>query len=123
MNKYDEEIKQILTSVIDAKEFVLSELPDYIQQLLMWKMWESLADVALSLIVLSIGVVALVKYFSSETFKNADDDDKFIFRIMVFIASIVPASMVIAFFNLIWLQILVAPKVFLLKHFSHLITG
>lgn len=122
-------ITSVLESLDEAKDFVLSELPDVIQQLLMWKMAEGsilvLIGLALSFIayqILKPSHWVLGDYLNKCRYSSSLDMNVkgFICLIAGGLSSMVGPLMVAH--NLMTpLQIWIAPKVYLIEYASALI--
>ena len=111
----------------DAKDFVVKELPDVIKQLLLWKFWQSLAP----MIFWFLMTIFLIRLFCNTTIKNGDwtsnglEDYKrgpkngFPSLFMGIVKAITALISVILFlhaYNWTWLQIWLAPKVYLIDY-------
>ena len=111
--KLQETLTEILQGVLSAKDFVLTELPDVVEQLLVWKF-------CIHLILFSTGIMlVVVSYYGAKklwiSLKGSRDE-------MCIIFMLIPASggvlMVCA--NLKWLQIWLAPKIYLIEYAARL---
>jgi hypothetical protein len=121
----NEQLQNVLTDLIvtatAAKDFVLSELPDVINQLLMWKMIESIIYTFIGVAMLGcIAAYWLVLYKHWDRWKEIGSDPEFAFFFPGGVATLllfVGACFVI---NITWLQILIAPKVYLIEYAASL---
>lgn len=95
-----------------AGEFVLTELPDVVQQLLWWKFAESVLLTLIGFAVLPAVFFVRRKYSEDSSF------DEVFFWI---VASMPCVVAVILIFHLGWLQILIAPKVYLIEYAAELV--
>ncbi|WP_443700187.1 hypothetical protein [Pseudomonas sp.] len=112
----------ILNKTVSASEagmsFLQKELPEVIQQLLMWKAFESaaffLTFAALTFLFVTMAI-KLFKAARSYKPKNSyDDADGYYF--CVFGLSLVSALfLLLALANLSWLKIILAPKLYLIE--------
>lgn len=143
MNEQAEQaLANLLNMAIDgiegAKTFAEAQLPDVVEQLLTWKMLESLVPVSIA-ILLWVGAVYLListpaairrvrkardngeewTNYHNLTSPAYDFASRGLHRILpALVATLVGLLM----FNLTWLQILVAPKVYLLEYASKLVS-
>lgn len=100
-------------SGIDAgATFLQAQLPDVIHQLLVWKATVSIIWFSLAVIALLGGLVLLYKWCWSSD--SLDSDDKAFMTMICSIPGLI-ISIVIAE-NLEWLQILIAPKIYLIEY-------
>ena len=112
----NEQLQEALTTLLDkslnAVDFMVAELPEVIQQLLVWKMWESaiwsFLGITLAMII-SIGTCLLYK-------KDESSESYMWFPIGTVLALIAIAAMC----DFDWLQILIAPKVYLIEYAASL---
>lgn len=112
----NEQLREALTTLLDkslsAVDFMVAELPEVIQQLLLWKMWENLIYFTVSLIAaLTVWVVATCLY------RNDNSHDRVMWFVFAFLVSLV---VLLLGFNVTWLQILIAPKVYLIEYAASL---
>ena len=127
-----------------ASDFLASELPDVIYQLLMWHGVYSLVLFTFGLfLLLSVPYqIKKINSFIPEKIKEGDNDNwfwkdgngsyssfgfylertegAFFFYLAAFIFSIVEFAFILNFINLTWLQIWIAPKVWLLEYAAKL---
>jgi hypothetical protein len=142
-NQLQTALAETLTKTVsvmgDAKDFVTAQLPDVIQQLLMWKFYESLLPMVLWLAMSLI----FIKWFFNTTIKNGDwnaalsgtpnystYDNMPKNGVPKAIIGGVKALFVLSFFltfifniNFTWLQILVAPKIYLLEYAKSMVSN
>ena len=121
----DEELQKalalVLQTALDAKDFLIAELPEVIQQLLLWKFWYySIRFAVGALFALGIMYAAYrISRYILALIKKRGPDEFFWFMpliIVTIVASVIPAH----FLNLIWLQIWIAPKVYLIEYAASL---
>lgn len=110
-----------------AKDFIVGQLPDVVKQLLMWKfaksIWDDLYPLVVFLITARIAYNCLTRlkldeYDDPET--NADS----VKLIAGFVAAFIGLIALLGFFkgfNLDWLQIWIAPKVYLIDYAKSLV--
>lgn len=111
---------RIINGATTATEFIIAETPDVIQQLLAWKMAESIAGWLLSAVVLLV-LIKVGKYL-----KRMWDNDPYSDTFMVASGCYVVVSFLWAMtsllaLNLTWLQIWIAPKVYLIEYAAQLV--
>jgi len=114
-----------LETVAQAKDLLVSELPEVIQQLLQWKFFESLIHFSIGVIGL-ICFVAWLTYwikFIKERWGQMDSDDAIFFVFFVVGCGSLPWFLLFikVFTNWEWLQILIAPKLYLLEYAASLV--
>ena len=130
-------IQDAATTAKTATEFVLAELPEVAQQLLMWHAARSLLQLILGVAVF-VGLVVFWRWFwvglgeqtgesyGSTRYKRTRSHDEYgraqdstvgaiIVTIFLSVAAL-PAML-----NLAWLKILIAPKLYLLEYAADLI--
>lgn len=119
-------ITMSLVAIDKGATFLSGQIPDVIQQLLLWKAWESFLHFFIFGIVLSIVIVyANIKqfnYWMQETTNSYGHKQRRIhedygalvmFNILQFLwVFILPQ----AIYNLTWFQIWLAPKVYLIEY-------
>ena len=126
MKETDQQLAEILKKGLEAAEktgnFVVEQAPDLIQQLIVWKTCEYIF-----LILISIAFMFSLYKWHKSAMKRYDDFDDFCDKIEFFIyciysivvISIFGIALFTSFFNLI--QILLAPKIWLIEYASQLI--
>lgn len=110
----------ILNSTINAataaKDFLLAEVPDVIHQLLVWKALQSGITFAVGLLIFSVAA-----YFTVRVWRDTEDDPLGVSPMIMFPGMTMAAGGVMAALNLTWLQILVAPKLYLIEYAASLV--
>lgn len=107
-------IQASLSAVETAKNFLSEQIPDVIQQLLLWHFTASLIYFVCGILMLVTVVVANYKAFK---YMKADDDDNALLIMMLSAGGgAVLAVLGFAALNLKWLQIWIAPKIFLIEY-------
>ncbi len=112
-------INKSISGTNKAQEFLLSEIPDSIQQLLMW---HGIYNFVLFIISISIfiSIPFFIKGIINKVLKidfNSDEMDINIIFLILYTALIIifiPIGSVI--FNLQWLKIWIAPKIWLIEY-------
>lgn len=108
----------------DTTDFLAGQLPDFITQLLMWHAVYSAIWCGISLVLFSLARVFYrwgVKQ-TTRTLPNGETTvDEEIIPVVLCTALIIAVGMMFFFSNLEWLQILVAPKVFLVEYAAQLV--
>ena len=108
-------LTEILKGVLSAKDFMLAELPEVIQQLLLWKATLSIIWFIAAVAVL-ICLISQVKKFWAVLLKEGCGAEVFI----IFYLMLPVGAFFIAIANLTWLQIWIAPKVYLIEYAASL---
>ena len=119
-----------------ASDFLVAELPEVIQQLLMWHMVSNIVYCVISILLIYIPIKYHSKikdkpkdgssnnlyewseYNSIHRFR--DDIETALFIYIGGVGSIMAIVTSIALFNIEWLQIYIAPKVWLLEYAANL---
>tara|TARA_R110000787_G_scaffold264736_1_gene370626 strand:+ start:62 stop:463 length:402 start_codon:yes stop_codon:yes gene_type:complete len=109
-----------------AGEFLASELPDVIQQLLMWHGIKSFVSFISCIIVMILAIAMLVK-----ALKNKDLEGHWAYAsssyellsfngILVCMSSVISIIPALVNINIVWLQIWIAPKLWLIEYAAKL---
>lgn len=103
--------------VDSATSFMQAQLPDIVSQLLAWKIWEYSFFILLSL-VLFVLIYKSVKKINA----NIGDDygDKLFTWVMATVIAMIPLT-VFVFCSLNVIEVLVAPKIYLIEYAAHLL--
>lgn len=136
MNNISKELSdalvKLINGVIDGVDFLAGEIPDVINQLLLWKMTASLLQFSGGLLICFTLLVVLIKYCGQGTFDlstglynqtlSHTSDGKIGERITLTIpGSIVVLVIGLALIDFDWLKIIIAPKVYLIDYASNMI--
>jgi hypothetical protein len=108
-------LTEILNGVLSAKDFMLAELPDVVQQLLLWKFYYHLSHVILGFLFVALVFFIRYKCSTLESWNPRTDD---LFSYVV--ATVVSFFTILITFNLTWLQVWLAPKVYLIEYAASL---
>lgn len=117
-------IQRTVAGVDTSVDFLNAQLPDYIVQLLMWYGLYNFLIFSLCLGSLIIGVTVLIKFYPKTwNGRNVDFNEGYnVGYILVSLTTLmgvfVPSIVSI---NLVWLQIWIAPKVWLVEYAQSLI--
>lgn len=112
---------EIINDVVNAKEFIISEIPEVVSQLLAWNFTISLISFLTFIVLTVIAVKYEIKFFKSDLFKgfkSAIGEAAYLFSgfitffIHVFIFGLLNAD---------WLKIWIAPKLYLIEYVANLI--
>lgn len=113
-------INKSLVGIDSAAGLVAVEIPDVIQQLLMW-------HGAYNFLMLLMGIAIAVAWFVAEVkafkwFKELGSEEGWVYGYVMLgsILRVVPFMMTVVLINLKWLKIWIAPKVWLLEYASSL---
>lgn len=125
-------LQSVSTSVGDAKEFIITELPDVVQQVLSWYTVLSVVEniIAITLLVLVVYMIRnmLVKPESMSTanviqrlsFMKDNYDEKGIDHspggLIAAAAAILMFAVAMSKLNIVFLKILIAPKLWLIEY-------
>lgn len=120
-------INKSVTEVESGVSFLQTQLPDVIHQLLMWKFVYSLSMFIFGIILLIGATYILFKYLGKGKKINPNDhrevENYTIILFIIGVAYIIIVSVAYTLINLTWLQIWIAPKVWLIEYTSQLIKG
>lgn len=127
----NEELQKVLAeligSTIEAKAFLLAELPDVIQQLLWWHGLKSGLSFVAAIAIAAIYARTVKWLFSGVGNKNHsfykinggwDDGDAIAMSLILSLPSLIPF---VCFWSIDWLQILIAPKLYLIEYAAKLV--
>ena len=110
-------IAEILNSAISAKDFIVGQLPEYLEQLLMWH-----AIYNFVFFLLGASLAALVCYAEVRLYRwIKSDKEKYDFFFGTVIISVGLFVVAIKMINLEWLMIIVAPKAWLAEYAAALV--
>lgn len=127
--KLQESLSQILDTTLNGVDFLKSELPDVIHQLLMWKMAESLVMCVFGLLMFVFGGLYLWKNIGrgvetdkgfKRTMTHDEDGDLTEWFPLAAVPVLVVIITVCTPLNITWLQIWLAPKVYLIEYAAQL---
>lgn len=112
-------LNEAAATATGAKEFVLAEAPEVVEQLLMWHATEALIFFSLGLALCAYGVALVQKGLKLEASEGFEDG------IPHFICGVPVGGFGVAFIgaNLHWLQIWIAPKLYVLEYAARLAGG
>ena len=106
---------EMLSSVIAARDFIVAELPEVITQLLVWKSLESILSL-LFIIILTPLVWEGRRRFLTSCTENDTIDKMF----SALICAVLNVTAVLSLPFLDWVQIWLAPKVYLIEYVTKL---
>jgi len=127
----------IITDVTTAKNFIISEIPDVLSQLIIWKTYQHLLFVVLSLIIVLYCLYWLKTYVffdrSNPTEKQKkvlqtghykeDLKDSYVPLAMAAACCLIGFSIVLLCNTMDLLQITIAPKVYLIEYSQQLMSA
>lgn len=111
----------ILDSVIAAKDFLLTEIPDVIQQLLIWNFAYHLIRMLASILIFFGLVWIFSRLYKTANWNSSDVNLREVLAMVSGISCIPAGIAAIVNLNLEWLQIWVAPKVWLIEYAAQLV--
>lgn len=114
-------IQKATTGVEAGVNFLSEQMPDVIHQLLMWKMVESLSYMILSFLL--IGAIVVLWHYVFKFEKDADYSSSGFGYFVGALLTLCLGAAAFCAFNLTWLQILIAPKIYLIEYAAKLIGG
>ena len=110
---------ELLDKSLNAVDFMVSELPEVVQQFLIWKMWESLIWFIFGIFILS-AIIIVNKKTWPKVWKLTCEHEAPVFLANVFLSVFAFLFALIECFNITWLQILIAPTVYLIEYATSL---
>ena len=115
-NTANEALKGMIEASTSASSWVISELPEVVDQLLKWKFIESLAFFVIGVVLLLSAVAVMGVNARKECATPEFIASSFVY---VILSGIISLSIISC--NLDWLQILLAPKVYLIEYASQIL--
>lgn len=112
-------INNALTAADTTTDFLLSEIPDVIQQLLIWKMVESLIIFCVCIVAIVTIPILMFKLFKHLKKVNAGRYNEGVEYMTAF--GLLFLTFPALALNLDWLQIWLAPKIYLLEYAANLV--
>lgn len=121
-------IQQALEAFNKGASFMAAEIPDVVNQLLMWHAIRSAAMTALGVLILVVFVVT--SYYQVKWWVAKDPNSRYDERrinmaygsaVLLNLIWILPVAFAISIINLTWLQIWIAPKVWLIEYAARMI--
>jgi uncharacterized membrane protein YidH (DUF202 family) len=123
--KLEEILTEIIQSAQTAKDFVIDQAPDVIQQLLAWHFWFHAA------FVLILSVIMILAFFTARWFnlkriaakERCKSADNYELCIGFSIVAVIVSFVFVVYNAIMMLKIYIAPKLYLLEYAASLITG
>lgn len=115
----------IVKSTGEAKDFLLSEFPEVFQQLLLWKLVLHSISFIFSFIFVGVVIYFYIKIMHPFFIKNTKEarhdvvGAKVAHGLVSVLLPVVTALLFMHIYNLQWLQILIAPKVYVLEYIKN----
>lgn len=119
-NTVNEALKGIIDTATQIKQFSLEQIPDILNQLLMYKLAEAISGIVLGLIIIILSYFAFSKWSNQRMEYGMWADSKTASAIIGGAASIIAFIVVIVSISDI-LKITIAPKLYLIEYAVHLI--
>lgn len=116
------EIITKVTKGVDASvDFLSAEIPDVVHQLLMWYAVKGAVLCVIGVAVVVMWVIVEMKVVKHLKAEQADHDVWFLgYIVLGSVARLVPFFSALTTINLDWLQIWIAPKIWLIEYVSSL---
>lgn len=105
-----------LSAVETAKSFLSEQIPDVIQQLLLWHMTKNLILFLIGMTILIAIIVCTFIAIKKIKSSAMDAMDKNGWTGVTILAAVIACFVPPFFLNLTWLQIWIAPKIFLIEY-------
>jgi len=113
-------LDRALNGIDKAVEFSQAQIPDVIEQLLMWKMIESILWNVAALAIFVVFIAWQWVCFGKPAWVYVDENkDNNLYEGglgMWFFGSVLLIIVIVIFMNFDWLQIMIAPKLYLLEY-------
>jgi len=103
-------------------EWMAGEIPDVIEQLLLWHAVDSVLSCLLATAILVVWLVLDVMGGRMVKAKGSGEL-LFLYTVPLSVARLAPIAIICNYWNLVWLKILVAPKLYLLEYAALLAKG
>ena len=126
-------LDQIDTGIVTTADFLSAEIPLYIQELLLWYGVKSAIMSATALIVIIATIITVykhsgkgefidsAKYYRKETLTHNKHGDVDGHAVLTFVCCVSITIFCVSIMNLDWLQIWIAPRVWLLEYASSMV--
>lgn len=126
----DKQLQQAVSSLIEKSlsafeagaDFMAAQLPDVVQQLLLWHLALSATKAVAAVLLLVVLVIATYKGHKWAMACKGYTDPWFFFTMGSALGWGVGATALSFLWNLTWLQIWVAPKIFLIEYAARMVT-
>jgi len=110
-----------LNGIDNTTIFLEGQLPDYILQLLLWHGWKSGILCAMGMMLLTTFITIDYKVFKYGQRREWNGEQWFGFMMASGITGVISTVASFSLINLTWLQIWIAPKVFLVEYATNLV--
>lgn len=126
----DKQLQQAVSSLIEKSlsafekgaDFMAAQLPDVVQQLLLWHLALSATKAVAAVLLVIVMVVATYRGVKWATAYKGIHDAWFVIIMGGTIGWLLGTIGMTALWNLTWLQIWVAPKIFLIEYAARMVT-
>lgn len=123
-NEIENQLAAILTDVAgaagEAKDFLVAEIPDVAQQVLLWYGTYNFLQFIFSILIW-VSIIFYWKWLNKATLKSSDVEE--FFTVAGGIGSLFFITLSVFLINLTWLKIWIAPKLFLIEYAGTLVKG
>ena len=116
-------LAELIKSTLQAKEFIVGELPEVVRQLLLWHGIQDFILFCIGLVLLAAYGYCLRRFVIKNwsKIKEADDSEGFLITMLSLVCVVVLSVPLMFIFPLTWLQIWIAPKVWLIEYAASLV--
>ena len=118
--KANELLLRLLEGVEEGSEFLAGEIPDVLEQFLMWKAAESVVWFLLGVTIAGFGLF-ICRCFWNASKEATNDEDKPVWVMAMFLLALITLLAVNVTMSLTWLKIWLAPKVYLLEYAAEVV--
>jgi hypothetical protein len=112
---------EMINAAVSVKDFIVAETPEVVNQLLIWKCAESAIYAIFSILLVGLSIYMWKKIIQKEREVKREFESGMGYAIGTVATLLVLIPSVVGFFNLDWLKILIAPKLYLIEYTAELI--
>ena len=112
----------LIETATTAKDFIIAEIPDVVNQLLIWEATKSGLSTAFSILLIVIFFIAWKKIIQIEKYlkENNSQFEYNLYGLSFAVSVIIYIPITIQFTSLDWLKIWIAPKLYLIEYAAEL---
>ena len=114
-------VSEILETTLSAKDFVISEIPEVVSQLLVWEACASAISCLAFILLVAVWGIGVNKLIKSEWWAGEARVATPALQLTVGVPSVFYIAMSSTLINLDWLKIWIAPKIFLIEYAADLV--
>lgn len=118
-NSLAELIAKSVQTAESAKSFLLSEMPEVVQQLLTWKLAEGFLRFSISIAAI-ISIVFISKVMVRKVVYQSENNKEPV-ALFLIVPAFILLLLSVEMFSLEWIQVWLAPKVYLIEYAGELL--